>query len=90
MYDEAKQQLQYIEHRCLFFAAWPHCCFFPPPFLNRERRHRVSERNVYRAGLRGEVWTASREARLVLSSQLQAYNGAIDDGINLQVCRFHT
>ena len=40
---------------------------------------------MYRAGLRGELWTASREARLVLSRQLQAYNEAIDDGVNLQV-----
>eukprot|EP00752_Nemacystus_decipiens_P010372 g9242.t1 len=47
-------------------------------------RHRVSERSVYRAGLRGELWTASREARLVLSGQLRAYGDAFDDGVNLQ------
>lgn len=45
----------------------------------------MSERSVYRAGLRGELWTASREARIVLSRQLLAYSEAIDDGINLQV-----
>ncbi|CAB1098719.1 unnamed protein product [Ectocarpus sp. CCAP 1310/34] len=46
-------------------------------------RHRASERSVYRSGLRGKLWTASSEARLVLFRQLLAYNGSID-GICLQ------
>ena len=71
------------EHR----RCWsPHCCC-PTRFIffSRGRRHRMSRRSVYRAGLRGEVWTTSREARLVLVRQLEAYNEAIDDGINLEV-----
>lgn len=47
-------------------------------------RHRVSERGVYRAGLRGAMWTASTEARVVLYRQLLAYNETVD-GIALQV-----
>ncbi|CAM9684554.1 unnamed protein product, partial [Ectocarpus sp. 6 AP-2014] len=46
-------------------------------------RHRASERSVYRSGLRGKLWTASSEARLILFRQLLAYNGSID-GIYLQ------
>lgn len=61
-----------------------------PPLLllsfRRDRRHRLSERSVYRAGVRGDLWTASHQARLVLSRQLLAYSDAIDEGINLQVC----
>lgn len=61
---------------------------FHPDLIRRAAgcRHRVSERSVYRAGVRGELWTASREARLVLYRQLLAYSEAMDDGITLQVC----
>lgn len=43
-----------------------------------EDRHRASERNVYRSGPRGKVWTFSPEAKRILFRQLQAYAEAIE------------
>lgn len=47
-------------------------------------RHRLSERNVYRAGTRGKIWTASREARKLLFLQLRTYAETITP-VNQQV-----
>lgn len=52
----------------------------------------MSERSVYRGGLRGELWTASGAARLVLYRQLLVYSEDIGgDGAlssTLQVSRY--
>ena len=66
-------------------AVWPECTVFVEFYVHTlscsetrhfstlGARHRACERSVYRAGVRGNLWTVSTRSRRVLRKQLEAY-----------------